>query len=192
VNMPFMGLDIRKPTSVQAETSGHNRDSYPKWSIINFEFPANDWRPALKFVWYDGGKRPDKELLDGDNPRGSGCVIIGTKGKMYSANDYGGITKLYGDVDQSDEGLEYPRSPGHFQEWVDAIKGGKPAMSNFPDYAGPLTETILLGNLAVWVAAEPGQGEKVLWDAQNLKSTNVKDLETIIKPVYREGYTLDA
>ena len=192
VNMPFMGLDIRNPTSVQAETSGHNRDSYPKWSIINFEFPANDWRPALKFVWYDGGKRPDKELLDGDNPRGSGCVIIGTKGKMYSANDYGGITKLYGDVDQSDEGLEYPRSPGHFQEWVDAIKGGKPAMSNFPDYAGPLTETILLGNLAVWVAADPGQGEKVLWDAQNLKSTNVKDLETIIKPVYREGYTLDA
>ena len=63
-------------------------------------------------------------------------------------------------------------------------------MSNFPDYAGGLTETILLGNLAVWVAAT-GKGEKVEWDAKNLKSTNIAGLETIIKPIYRPGYTLD-
>ena len=81
-------------------------------------------------------------------------------------------------------------SPGHFEEWVRAIKGGEPAMSNFPDYAGGLTETILLGNLAVWVAAS-GKGEKVEWDAKNLKSTNIAGLEPIIKPTYRAGYTLD-
>jgi len=192
VNMPFMGLDLKNPTSVQAVTSGHNKDSYPRWSIIDFEFPANNWRPAIKFVWYDGGKRPDKELLDGDAPRGSGCVIVGDKGKMYSANDYGGITKLYGDVDASDEGLEYPKSPGHFREWINAIKGGDPAMSNFPDYAGPLTETILLGNLAVWPADKEGQGPKVQWDAKNMKAKGADGLEQIIKPVYRKGYVLDA
>jgi len=192
VNMPFMGLDLRNPTSVQAETSGHNKDSYPRWSIINFEFPANDKRPAIKFVWYDGGKRPDNELLDGDAPKGSGCVIIGEKGKMYSANDYGGITKLYGDVDDSDDGLEYPKSPGHFAEWVRAIKGGEPAMSNFSDYAGPLTETILLGNLAVYAADKEGQGPKIEWDAKDLKVKNVSGLETIVKPVYPKGYVLDA
>jgi predicted dehydrogenase len=152
VNMAFMGCDIRNPTSVQAVTSGHNRDSYPQWSIINFEFPANDFRPEIKFTWSDGGKKVDPSKLDGDKPRGSGCVVIGTKGKLYSGNDYGGIDKLYGDVDDSDEGLEYPKSPGHFKEWVNAIKGGPPAVSNFTDYAGPLTETILLGNLAVWAA----------------------------------------
>ena len=87
--------------------------------------------------------------------------------------------------------------PGaHFREWVQAIRGGEPAMSNFPDYAGPLTETILLGNLAVWVAAGEGpgkecEGEKVMWDAKNMKSTNVAGLEEIVKPVYRAGYTLD-
>jgi len=191
VNMPYMGLDLFNPTAVQAVTSGHNKDSYPKWSIINFDFPAVSWRPAIKFTWMDGGKRPDPEVLDGDTPRGSGCVVIGTKGKLYSGNDYGGIDKLYGDVDDSDEGLEYPKSPGHFQEWIRAIRGGEPAMSNFPDYAGGLTETILLGNLAVYPAAD-GEGPKVEWDAKNLKVKNMQGLDQIVKPVYRKGYTLDA
>ena len=188
VNMPFMALDLRDPISVQAVTSGHNRDSYPKWSIIDFEFPANNRRPAVKLVWYDGGKRPDKELLEGDPPKGSGCVVVGEKGKLSSSDDYGSIGKLYGDVDQSE--VEFTKSPGHFAEWVDAIKGGPQAVSNFPDYAGPLTETILLGNLAVWVA-DKGEGEKVLWDAKNLKCTNIEGLEHIVKPQYREGYMLD-
>jgi len=87
--------------------------------------------------------------------------------------------------------VEYPQSPGHFQEWVDAIRGGKPAMSNFPDYASGLTETVLLGNLAVWVA-DQGEGEKVLWDAKNMKCTNIKGLEPLVKPTYRKGYILDA
>jgi len=191
VNMPYMGLDLFNPLSVQAKSSGHNKDSYPKWSVIDFEFPAVDWRPAIKFTWMDGGKRPDPEVLDGDTPGGSGCVVIGTKGKLYSGNDYGGIDKLYGDIDDSDEGLEYDKSPGHFEEWVNAIKGGKPAKSNFIDYAGGLTETILLGNLAVWVAAE-GEGERVQWDAKNMKVTNISGLENIVKPVYPDGYTLDA
>ncbi len=72
-----------------------------------------------------------------------------------------------------------------------AIKGGEPAVSNFPDYAGPFTETILLGNLAVWAAA-PGKGQRIAWDAKNLCSTNLPALEWLIKPAYRKGYTLDA
>jgi predicted dehydrogenase len=195
MNMPYAALDLRDPLSVQAVTSGHNKDSYPKWSVITYEFPANDWRPALKMLWYDGGKRVDKELIDGKNPSGSGCVIIGEKGKIYSPNDYGAQFEVLGDVELPE--VEFEQSPGHFAEWVRAIKGGPPAMSNFPDYASPLTETVLLGNLAVWVAAGQGvegevvEGEKVEWDAKNLKAKNVPGLEGIVKPVYREGYTLD-
>jgi len=173
---------------VQAETSGHNRDSYPKWSIITFEYPKNDWRPALKFVWYDGGKRPDKELLNGKDPSGSGCVVIGDKGKLYSPNDYGAQFEMMGG--NPDLKVEFEQSPGHFAEWVRAIKGGPQAMSNFHDYAGPLTESILLGNLAVWTANEPGVGPKVGWDAKNLKAS-LPGLERIIKPEYRSGYKLD-
>ena len=63
-------------------------------------------------------------------------------------------------------------------------------MSNFHNYSGGLSETILLGNLAVWVAAI-GEGDRVEWDAKNMKSPNIPGLETIIKPIYRPGYTLD-
>ena len=62
-------------------------------------------------------------------------------------------------------------------------------MSNFADYAGPLTETILLGNLAVWMAAT-GDGEKIEWDPKELKVKNIPGLETIIQPEYRPGYSL--
>ena len=85
LNMPYMGLDLRDPISVQATTSGHNKDSFPKWSVITYEFAGNDNRPGLKFVWYDGGKRPDKELLNGKNPSGSGCCVIGEKGQALLA-----------------------------------------------------------------------------------------------------------
>ncbi len=86
--------------------------------------------------------------------------------------------------------MKWVESPGHFEEWIRAIKGGEPAVSNFPDYAGRLAETVLLGNVAVWVAA-CGKGEKVIWDAENMRSTNISGLELLIKPEYRPGYTLD-
>jgi predicted dehydrogenase len=191
VNMPYMALNLRDPVSVQAECSGHNKDSYPKWSIINFDFPALGDRPAVKLFWYDGGKRPDEKLIDGKKMSASGSLVIGDKGKLYAPGDYAeGDLILLGGPEMPE--VKWPESPGHFEEWVQAIKTGKPAtaMSNFATYSGGLTETILLGNLAVWVAAE-GKGEKVEWDAKNMKSTNIAGLEPIIKPTYRAGYKLD-
>ncbi|MBN2295037.1 MAG: gfo/Idh/MocA family oxidoreductase, partial [Pirellulales bacterium] len=189
MNMAFAGLDLRNPTSVVAKTSGHQKESYPAFSVIDFEFPANDKRPGLKVVWYDGGKLPPAEVIEGLLKKGeklssSGSLIIGEKGKLFSPNDYGAKFELVG-IDKPK--VEYEKSPGHFAEWIRAIKGGKQAMSNFKDYAGPLTETILLGNLAVWA-----DGPKVEWDAKNMKVTNMSGLEEIVKPVYRKGYVLDA
>lgn len=190
VNMPFMGLDLRDPTSVQATTSGHNRDSYPKWSIITYEFPANGTRPAVKMLWYDGGQKPSPELFDGEMVTDTGVLLIGDKGKLFAPGDYcekgfkllGGATEVKADFDNS---------PGHFKEFANAIKGGAQAKSNFADYAGPLTETILLGNLAVYAATEAGSpGKKVEWDAKNSKPTNAPELDAIVNPVYREGYKL--
>ncbi len=189
VNMAYMALNLRDPVSVQAECSTHNGDSYPKWSIITFDYPALDGRAPVKLFWYDGGKRPSKELV-GDKPMDtSGCVVVGEKGSLYGPGDYceKEIHLLGGPAMPEVKPVE---SPGHFEEWVRAIKGGEPAVSNFANYAGGLTETILLGNLAVWTAAT-GKGPKVEWDAKNLKSTNIAGLETIIKPIYRPGYTLD-
>ncbi len=73
MNMPFMALNLRDPISVEAETSGHNKESYPKWSVIRYEFPATDKRPAVKMTWYDGGKRPPNELFEGAKLESSGA-----------------------------------------------------------------------------------------------------------------------
>jgi hypothetical protein len=205
MNMPYLGYGLPNPISVQAETSGHDRDSFPSSSKIIYEFAATEKRPAVKLHWYDGGNLPDDEVIGEmydlykeeierekkkkKNFLGSGCVVIGEKDNLYIPGDYAEkLTKLSGNKPLPE--VEYEKSPGHYEEWIRAIKGGVPAKSNFPDYAGPLAETVLAGNLAVWMANEE-KGEKVLWDAKNLKSTNIEGLDHLIKPTYRSGYTLD-
>ncbi len=182
MNMPYMALDLQHPTSLQAETSGHNNETYPAWSIIKYEFPATDKRPAVSMTWYDGKKKPDEKLFDGEKVSDSGALLIGEKGKLYSAGDYGDKFKLLGGLEKPE--VTFEASPGHFQEFARAIKEGKPAMSNFPDYSGPLTEIVLLGNLAVW------SGKKIDWDAKNLKATNAPELDSMIRPTYRDGYSM--
>jgi predicted dehydrogenase len=178
VSMPFMGLDLRNPISAEAKTSGHNRDSFPKWSVIKFEFAATPARPALTLTWYDGGKLPPSELLGGREPSSKGgSLAIGDKGILLNGQLLDGASPV---------DVEYPHSPGHFEEWIRAIRTGQQAMSNFPDYAGPLTETVLLGNLSLWC------GEKVEWDAANMRSTNIDGLEGLVKPTYCAGYVLDS
>lgn len=192
VNMPFMGLDLYNPTAVEATSSPNNKDSFPKHSQIKFDFPATDWRPAINFTWYDGGQKPSADILKGSGQpmKNSGCVIVGEKAKMYSPDDYGGRYFIYPEVDKP--AVDFPRSPGHFREFTNAITDSSaPApMSNFPNYASRLTETILLGNLSVWA------GQRVEWDAKNLKVTNItsgklaEELELLIRPKYRDGYSV--
>ncbi|MCC6492982.1 MAG: Gfo/Idh/MocA family oxidoreductase [Pirellulales bacterium] len=198
-NLPFMALNMRDPLSVEAETSGHNHDSYPAKSKIKFEFPSIGERQAFTFYWYDGTNLPPKDLyadFDKPNDKGepwtlstSGCLLVGDKATMYAAGDYAenGIFVNNG-VELQD--VDYPKPPGepelgHVQEFYEAISDpkNKQATSNFADYAGPLTETILLGNLAVWKEGP------VKWDAKTLTPDD-PSLMKIVKPEYRSGYEL--
>ena len=76
------------------------------------------------------------------------------------------------------------RSPGHYQEWIDACKGGKPAGSNFVDHAGHLAAVVLMGNIAIRTQ------EKLYWDAEKLQFTNSDAANQLLNPPYREGWTL--
>lgn len=204
-NMPFMALNLRDPASVQAVTSGHNQETFPNWSMIDFAFPELGKRPAVQVKWYDGGKVPERRLFDGfqgerkkesdgsvsEQPfavRKSGVLVVGEDDSLYAPGDYCDLGfQLKSGSTPSDAAFE--KSPGHFPEWVRAIRGGPAARSNFPDYAGPLTETILLGNLAVWAAAEPDvPGKKIDWDPVKLVATNAPEVEHVIRPKYREGW----
>ena len=188
MNMPFMALGLHSPVSVEAESSGHDQDSYPANSRIRYEFPATDQRPAVTMIWYDGGQKPPEDLFLGEARPNTGSLLVGDAGRLLSPNDYGATANILLPRPKF-KGYKPPspsiaRSPGHFTEFARAINGGPAAMSNFPDYSGPLTETVLLGNLAVWAA------KKVEWDAKNLKATNAPEVASIIKREYREGYAL--
>jgi predicted dehydrogenase len=193
MNMPFMALDLFDPVAVDATSSGNNMEMYPNWSIIKWEFPANKNRPAVAMYWYDGKKLPDRELFAEDKDIASGkkqieiagCLVVGDKGKYYCPGSYceNGHQLLGGATEPK---VEFPRSPGHYEEWVRAINGGEPAMSNFPHYASKLTKTVLLGNLAV------SAGTRIEWDAKAMQATNLPDIESLIRPKYRRGYQLEA
>lgn len=216
VNMPFRALKMGYPTSVEAKSSGMNKETYPKSSEIRFEFPAREGMPPLSFWWFDGGWKPNDDVLKHVNgyyskqldkdgkPRkvpGSGCLLIGSKGQLFSPDDYGSQFLLQFDNEGfkpakskiEDKDVEHEavrdiaksvaRSPGHYKEWLDACKGGKPAYSNF-DVAAYLTEIILLGCVALRV------GKKLDWDGPNLKAKNAPEAAQFVKREYRKGWTL--
>jgi hypothetical protein len=210
VNMPFRALKLGYPGVIECEaTSDYMPETYPKSSRIRFEFPSREGLPPLKFWWYDGSPseksvkilRPNqditKEIVDlrGGLPP-SGALIIGDKGKLFSPDDYGsqffvmasGESKLTkgGDHEACKAVAQtIPRSPGHYQEWVDAIRGGAPAYSNF-DIAAYLTEIILLGCVALNV----GVGEKLDWDGPKMRAKNNKKAAAFVQRENRKGWKL--
>lgn len=183
MNLPFMALDLRDPIAIQATTSGHNKDSYPNWSVVTYEFGERNGRAPLKMIWYDGGKKPPSELVPEWKYSGNGAIFVCEKATLYTENEYGTNAKLAGGAPLPE--IEFERSPGHFEEWVQAIKGGKPARSNVPDYSGPLTEMVVLGNLAVWA-----NGPRLEWDARRLAVKSAPEYDALIKPPYRKGWSL--
>ncbi len=201
-NWPFMALNLRDPVSVVSENTPHDGICYPEQSKITFQFPENNGRPALKVVWYDGEQLPDLDLVS-DLPKKnvrdeeiiykSGCVIVGDKGKFFAPEDYAEVVAHTGLIVDGEftnimkfrKDVEYERSPGHFVEFANGIRGEGTPVSNFPDYSGPLTETILLGNLAVY------SGEKIEWDAKNMVAANASEaVQKMIRHDYKNGYSL--
>ncbi|VTS02977.1 Gfo/Idh/MocA family protein [Tuwongella immobilis] len=187
-NMAYMALKLGAPKSVEVVySSGLSPVSPPKSSVLKYTFPARgEGYPAVTLFWYDGGKLPPADLVKGLNLPSSGSLLVGKKGMLYSPNDYGAQYKLLPEADFKEVKLPpqtIARSPGHYREWIEACKGGKPAMSNF-DYAGPFTEFVLLGNVALRV------GKTINWDAESLKAAGCPEADEFIRREYRKGWAL--
>jgi predicted dehydrogenase len=182
-NMPYMALDLRDPIAVKAETSGHNRDSFPEWSIVHYEFGERNGRPAVPLTWYDGGKRPSGELVPGFEVGGDGCIVVCEHATIFSPDENNTTFHLVGGGEMPDVKVE--ESPGHMAEFARAALGGEPARANFPDYAGGLAETVLLGNLAVYA-----DGPRVEWDAKKMATKGTNEYDGLIHPKYRPGWSV--
>jgi predicted dehydrogenase len=185
----FWALDLGHPVSVEGSSSGINSETTPLASIIHWQFAARKNMPPVKVTWYGGGLMPPQpdELEPGRKLTGggNGILFVGDKGKIMCPG-WGGNPRIIPEAKMKAyerPAKTIPRSKGHHRDWIDACKGGKPASSNF-DYAGPMTEVILLGNVALRT------GKKLTWDGPNMKATNVPGADKYIRPEYHNEWTL--
>jgi predicted dehydrogenase len=179
-------------------------DSFPAASTLKLRFPMKGGKKDVILHWMDGGIRPDRpDELGPDEEMGDwggGAIIAGTKGKMmcstYGNNPQLLPTKLTMEEKTPQTIARVPE--GHYVQWVNAcIAGyGKKELSSSFDYAGPLTETILMGNLALqaWDVKDAKGGfsgrKKLLWDAKDMKITNFEAANQFVKREYKNGYKL--
>lgn len=221
----FRTLGLGYPSEVECSVGsvyvdefrrGYFPESCPPSSHITLKFPGKDGKPDIKFHWMDGGIQPERPEELGPNEvfgdGGNGVLMIGTKGKMMCGT-YGINPQLLPTtrtkevtVPQKYKRVEGGSEPGHYVQWVDACVAGfgKLELSSDFEIAGPLTESILMGNLALRSFDlrkprpngrpdqfdYPGRYIKLLWDGPNMKITNFDDANQFVKRTYREGYSL--
>lgn len=193
MDMPFWALDLGSPSSVESEFGGATDISAPEWSTITYDFPATKERRAVRMVWYDGRKEgkpniPTENVLRGANPRSFDCAVVGESGILLFSRD-----RMNWNVRPSAslDGFDWPektlpRVPDEdpYAEWLHGIKTGVQPLSNF-DFAGPLTETVLLGNLSIRMG-----GKKIEWNGPNMKALNAPEAAPLIRRAYREEWEI--
>ena len=195
IDHPYWALDLGLPNRVSASSSrfGKDLETFPIASKIHFEFPARGRRPRVKMTWYDGGLLPERpEFLEqgrmlGD--RDGGVLIVGDKNTLMHGV-YGREPRLIPErkhLEYQQPARTMARSPGIYQEWIDAIKDRSKVTTSDFDYAGRLTETMLLGNIATVRASENTVLE---YDEANMRFTNDDGANAYLDKVYRSGYGL--
>ncbi len=192
----FRCLKLVHPTSVHAVSTAVNRETYPLASIVSYDFPARGELPAVQVTWYDGGMQPPRlrELEAGATMGQSqnGLLFIGDDGVIMTDSSAKNPRlvpesrmKSYTPPPKT-----LPRSPGQWTEWVNACKGGPPAGSNF-DVASLVTQTVLLGNIALRPELrEALTRQRLEWDGPNQRFTNLPEANKFLSREYRPGWSL--
>jgi len=211
VEAPFRVLGLQYAKDVQASVGtvyvgefkqGSFPDSCPPSSHITLTFPkTSKTKGDVTVHWMDGGIQPERPEELGPNERfgddGNGTLFIGTKGKMiastYSENPLLLPTSRTTEVKVPQTIARVPgQSNGHYGQWIEGCLAGygKTQLSSSFDVAGPLTEALLMANLAVRGHELKGGHIKMVWDNEAMKITNFDDVNQYVKRQYREGWTL--
>jgi len=198
----FNVLGRRIPVKIEAKSSEVTDLTAPVWSELVYHFAASDKLPALKVTWHDGSKdgKPNKPERDPLVPEeaftkaSSGMMFIGTEGTIFEPEAYCADPKIYseerrkdveamikaGKIKETEARSKYPGNPQ--KEWAQGIVEGFTPSSNF-DYSAPLTEFVMLGNLAI------RSGQAVSWDTTTGKVTNLESANRFAsRPAYRKGW----
>jgi len=195
IDLAWNAIDAALPTSARAEGDPYNPEVTPVKMQSSFEFPANDWRGAIRLTWYQGGAMPKSPVRAVDlNKIGHGAMFKGSQGFLVS--DFGSrMIFPYG----RDANMSYykPRSEselipdlGGFQEeWFNACKGKGKTSCDF-EYSGNVIEMMLLGLVAYRVGAK-APGDKLLYDGATGRVTNNSKADALLGKEYRAGWTLE-
>jgi len=198
LDVVFFALKLGAPDSVEASSPRifMTRDlvkesmgeSAPIASIIHSHFPARQNMPPVDLTWYDGGLKPstppelEKERKLSDN----GILFIGDKGTILSGT-YGEGARIIPETKMKNYKLPPKTLPrikvSHEENWMQACKSGEKPSSHF-EYSGPMTEAVLLGNVALRM------GKKLEWDAKKMQITNLREANALINPPHRAGWAL--
>ena len=186
IDPAWWALKLDYPTSIEAQPGPFSEETYPTKTVITWKFAARGNRPTATVRWYDGDNRPPRpeELEPGRKLPHQGGLYYGEKGTILLP--HGGNPRLI--PESRMKGFKPPeqslaRDVNHYQEWVRACKGGPKPLSNF-DYAGPLTEAILLGNVAAKT------DDKIEWDGPTMKVKNLPEMNEHLRRQYRRGWVL--
>jgi predicted dehydrogenase len=186
----FWALELGAPVSVEAEGEPRSAETGPKWMIIKYRFPQRGNLPPVNLTWYDGGKKPSSDLIEGEVVPDNGTILVGEKGKILLPDPYGSTFVLLPKerfARFTPPSRSIPNSIGHHEEWIMACKegsrGAQSPGSHF-EYASALTETVLLGNIAFRA------NEKITWDSEHLKARRSRHADELIHRDYRRGWDL--
>jgi len=188
--------DPRPLIRIEAQHTGINRLSFPRWELIKWHVPARADFPPITIVWYNGAAPGRKELVDAlqkeiTDPKQrnldfAGTLFVGTKGRLYATGhnmSFGLLPEEQFKNIQRDRPEQVEQSRGPEQDWFAAIRGGKPPWSNF-DYADALNEFLMLGNVAT-------QFEGTLeFDPVDMKIVNHPEADAALRCECREGWSL--
>jgi predicted dehydrogenase len=181
LNTPFRALKLTHPIRVQASSTKVFAETAPLAAMVTYEFPARGEMPPVRVTWYDGGLKPPALSLFNDRPPDGGALYFGDEAWLL------GSTILPRSRAARAESVPktLPRRGGTWVEWFEACKGGEAAGCNF-DWTGPLTEAVLLGNIAIRA------GKPLEWDAARAKFTNDEAANALVSEAYQNGWSLDA
>jgi hypothetical protein len=195
VDTPFQALTLTSPLSIRAEVEpawwdNHDRrgETWPTWQILHYTFAGNDLiaGKTLKFTWSDGGKYPPAELrqqIDNQEYPSQGSLLIGEAGSLLLPHV--GSAQLFPKARFKDYPLPKLAPRDHYHHWIDACLGKTTTAAGF-DYSGPLTETVLLGTVALLCA-----DRELAWDAERMEVTNVPEANQHLRRTYRKVWAVD-
>jgi predicted dehydrogenase len=193
VDPVFWALDLGAPSTIHAEVKNWDPrtqgDAFPKGDIITYEFPAKGQRGPITMKWFSGTQpipRPP-ELESDEKPIQTGAVVMGDKGTIVYGSHGAGQVRLIPEAKMlayKKPAPKIPRVKEHHWDWIQSIKNGRKAGSDF-SYGGPLTELALLGIIAIKLP-----GTKLQWDGSAGNFTNSPLANALLTPPYRAGWNL--